>query len=239
MNKLSRGRLLIGIIILAFGVITLLHGFGYMTIGFWELLGKYWPLLLIALGVDFLLERTGVGGKILGGFIFLLGFGFLGNNLEWFTLNVGGLIWPFFLILLGLSFLLGFRNGGQSNVAIMSGLERKDVWEVKSGSYFALMGGIELDLRQAQIPEGTIHMNATAFVGGINIIVPPEVAVDCEGTAILGGVEFFRKNSGGIISTLHESQGDVKATKIIRISCFTAMGGITVRSAAIGERVDW
>jgi hypothetical protein len=238
-KKLSRGRLAIGIIILAFGVITLLNGLGTINVGFWELIGKYWPLLLIAWGAGFLAERTGTGGKIIGGFVFLLGLGFLGNNLGWFSINVGGLIWPFFLILLGVSFLLGFRNGGRSNVAIMSGVERKDSWEVINGSYLALMGGIELDLRQAQIPEETIHMSATAFMGGINIIVPPELAVDCEGTAMLGGVEFFKKSSGGIISNLHESQGDVKGIKVVRISCFVAMGGVTVKSAALGEKVNW
>jgi predicted membrane protein len=236
---LSRGRLAIGIIILAFGVITLLNGLNFTNVGFWDLLGKYWPLLLIAWGAGFLAERTGTGGKVLGSFVFLLGLGFLGNNLSWFSVNIGGLIWPTILILIGISFLFGFHNGGRSNVAIMSGVERKDTWDLKNGSYLAFMGGIDLDLRQAQIPEGTIHMNVTAFMGGVNIIVPPELAVDCEGTAVLGGVEFFKKNSGGIIASLHESQGDVKGAKVVRISCFAAMGGITVKSAAMGERVDW
>ncbi len=234
---MSRGRLAIGIIILAFGVITLLNGLNYIQIGFLELIGKYWPLLLIAWGAGFLAERTGTGGKVLGSFIFLAGLGFLGNNLGWFSINIWGLIWPSILILIGVSLLFGFRNGNCSNVAIMSGVERKDTWDLKNSSYFALMGGIELDLRQARIPEGTIHMNVTAFMGGINIIVPPELAVDCEGTAMLGGVEFFKKDSGGIISSLHETQGDVKGAKVVHISCFAALGGITVKSAALGESV--
>lgn len=237
--KLSRGRLAIGIIILAFGVIMLLNGLNYINVGFWELIGKYWPLLLVAWGTGFLVDRTGTGGKVVGGFVFLLGLGFLGNNLGWYSINIGGLIWPSILILIGVSFLLGFRNGGSSNVAIMSGVERKDSWDVKSGSYLAMMGGIELDLRQAQIPDETIHMNATAFMGGINIIVPPDLTVDCEGTVMLGGVEFFKKSSGGIISSLHEAQGDGKGTRVVRISCFVALGGITVKSAALGEKVNW
>ena len=234
-----RGRLVIGILILAFGVVTLLHGLGYTTVGFWELIGTYWPLVLIALGTGFLAERTGAGGKVAGAFLFLLGLGFLGNNLGWFSVNIGGLIWPSILIIIGVSLLLGFQNGGRSNMAIMSSVERNGVWEVKNGGYLALMGGIEIDLRQALIPEGTIRINASAFMGGINIIVPPELAVDCEGTALLGGVEFFKKNCGGIISSLHHSQGDVKGSRVVRISCFTVMGGITVKSAALGEKVDW
>lgn len=239
MRILARGRLAIGIIIVVFGVITLLNGIGYQTIGFWELIGKYWPLLLIALGTGFLVERTGTGGKVVGAFLFLLGFGFLGKNLGWFSVNIAGLIWPSILILIGISFLAGFRNGNRSNMAIMSGVERSGTWEVKSGSYTALMGGIEIDFRQAQIPQGTTQINVSAIMGGINIIVPPDLAVDCEGTALLGGVEFFSKNSGGIISSLHHSQGDVKGPVVVRISCFTALGGITVKSATLGEKVDW
>lgn len=235
---LARGRLAIGIIIVVFGVITLLNGIGVKTIGFWELLGKYWPLFLIAFGTGLLVERTGNGGKVIGAFIFLLGLGFLGNNLGWFSVNISGLIWPSILIIIGISFLTGFQKEGSSNIAVMSGVERKGTWEVKNGSYLALMGGIEIDLRQAQVPEGITDINVTALMGGVNIIVPPDLAVDCEGTAMLGGVEFFKKNSGGIISSLHHSQGDVKGARVIRISCFTVMGGITVKSAASWEKVE-
>lgn len=239
MRNLARGRLVLGIIILAFGVLALLHGLKITDISLGKLIADYWPLLLIAWGAGFLCERTGTGGKVVGSLVFLLGIGFLGNNLGWFTFNVWQVFWPVLLILLGISFLFGFRNGGsRSNLAIMSGVERKNIWDLESGSYLAFMGGIDLDLRRANIPEETIHLNLNAFMGGINIVVPPDLAVACEGTAMLGGVEFFHKNSGGIISNLHEQQGDVKGKQVVRISGFAMMGGITVMTATAGEKVD-
>lgn len=242
MRNLLRGRLIIGIIIVVFGVIALLNGLNITDVSPWRLITDFWPLLLIGWGVGFIMERNGYGGKVIGSIVFLLGLGFLGRNLGWFPFDfsyVWKLFWPLVLILLGVSFLFGYRNGGgRSNFAIMGGIERKDTWNLENGSFLAFMGGIHLDLRKAEIPEQVTSINITTFMGGGEIVVPPDLAVVCEGTAVLGGMDFFRKNSGGIIGSLRAEQGDIKQKKVVRISGFSMMGGLTVRTANIGEKVN-
>ncbi|MCL6588784.1 MAG: cell wall-active antibiotics response protein [Firmicutes bacterium] len=234
---MPRGRLLVGIIIIVFGVIALLNGLGYTQLSFWEIIATYWPLLLIGWGVGFMLERSGASGKVLGAIVILIGLGLMGNNFGWFTFNFWQLLWPVFLIFLGIRFLMGNRDGGRTNFAFMGGIDRKDAWQMDNGSYWAFMGGIELDLRQAVIPHKTTYLSVTAIMGGVEIIVPPELRVVCEGTSMLGGVQFFDKSNGGIIANLYAEQGDPQDQKQIRINCLVLMGGVEVKAAAPGEKV--
>jgi hypothetical protein len=54
-------------------------------------------------------------------------------------------------------------------------------------SVLAFMGGVELDLRDARLdPRGTT-IRAVAIMGGIVIVVGPEVEVQCEGRGLMGG----------------------------------------------------
>jgi predicted membrane protein len=236
---LARGRLVLGIIIIVFGALALLNGLGYTQLSFGEMIGKYWPLLLIGWGVGFLLERTGSSGKIVGAIVIFIGLGFMGNGFGWFTFNFNfwQLLWPALLILVGVRFLLGNRYGGQTNFALMGGIHREDTWQMDNGSYWSLMGSITLDLRQAIIPEKACHLNATAIMGGVKVIVPPDLRVVCEGTSMLGGISFFDKGSGGIIGALHAEQGDPQNPKQIRINCLSLMGGVEVKAAMPGEHV--
>ena len=52
------------------------------------------------------------------------------------------------------------------------------------------MGGISLDLREAVLGSGVTDVNVLAVLGGIEIIVPPEMAVEVDGMAVLGGFEY-------------------------------------------------
>lgn len=219
---------------------ALLNGLGYTNLSFGEMIAKYWPLLLIGWGVGLMLERTGSSGKVFGAFVILIGLAFMGNGFGWFAFSFHlfwRLLWPALLILLGVRFLLGNRDGGRTNFAFMGGIDRKDTWQMENGSYWAFMGAIDLDLRQAVIPDKTTHLSVTAMMGGVTIIVPPDLRVVCEGTSLLGGVQFFDKSNGGIIANLHAEQGDPQNQKQIRINGLSLMGGIEVKVAAPGERL--
>jgi hypothetical protein len=73
-------------------------------------------------------------------------------------------------------------------VAIMGGLERRGVWIVPEHfSVFCLMGGAELDLRQATFSAREVTLTVNTFMGGANIVVNRSTNVVVHGTGIMGG----------------------------------------------------
>ena len=76
----------------------------------------------------------------------------------------------------------------ERHVAILGGLDRKGVWVVpQQMSVFAMMGGADLDLREAQFAAQEVVITVNAFMGGAQITVGPDVNVVMEGTGIMGG----------------------------------------------------
>jgi hypothetical protein len=112
-------------------------------------------------------------------------------------------------------------------VAFMSGVMRKGPWAVpKTINAIAFMGGIELDLRFAQLTAPVTEIQILAVMGGVSVIVPPGVRVESDGFAIMGG---FGNEVGD------PSSPDAP---VIRLTGFALMGGVDVRVMMVGvERV--
>ena len=76
----------------------------------------------------------------------------------------------------------------ERHVAILGGLDRKGGWVVpRRLSVFAMMGGADLDLREARFAAQEVTITVSCFMGGAQITVPPDVNVVMEGTGIMGG----------------------------------------------------
>lgn len=72
-------------------------------------------------------------------------------------------------------------------VSFLSSNEREGRWELpRHFRALAVMGNVELDLREAVIGIGVSHIEAVAVMGNIEIIVPPDVAVESDGDSLLG-----------------------------------------------------
>jgi len=230
----SRDNWWLGLVIIIVGVVILLNNFEITQIDILWYMSTYWPVLLLLWGVS-MLRGGRDGGRLVSAVIIIaLGLLLLSRNLELINFNLSLLwkaFWPIILILLGISFVRGPKSQGKNNWALMGGLERtKNTWRLESGNYHAFMGGIDLDLRKAEIKEGEYYLNCNAFMGGIDIIVPSNISVICEGTVILGGVNFLGKENGGIFVTVAESQGPKDAATVIRIYGRAMMGGIEVKA---------
>ncbi len=59
----------------------------------------------------------------------------------------------------------------------------------RGGTVTAIFGGYNLDLRQAELPPGTVELQATAVFGGVEIRVPESWNVQADGAALLGSIE--------------------------------------------------
>ncbi len=238
----KRTSLILGILIISLGTIGVLNTLGVTAIDTSRLFSIFWPLLLIFWGGDALLGDLVTGkssvsrGKverIIGLIILFLGIASLGRNLNLFDIDLSllwQLLWPVLLIYVGWSIIRGTRRGSHLNMAIMSGVEiEEEGWKLEERDYLALMGGLEMDLSVASIPEGEIGISLTAIMGGITIKVPREMNVECHGTALLGGVDFFDDDAGGLMASRHfVHQGAGEDSPRLKISCRAIMGGIEI-----------
>jgi len=113
---------------------------------------------------------------------------------------------------------IGGTPRSKFSVAIMSGARRMGRWVVpRSYVSVAVMGGVELDLREAQFAEPEVTIHAYTVMGGIEITVPGDVDVDVSGIAFMGG---FDHNASG---------PGVPGAPRVRIIGFALMGGVDVR----------
>jgi len=108
----------------------------------------------------------------------------------------------------------------EQHFAILSGLSRKGVWVVpKQMTILALMGGAELDLRQATFAAQEVVITINAIMGGAQVIVGPNVRVQMEGTGIMGGYS----GPSGLV------EGDLDpSSPVVRIKGFAIWGGVSV-----------
>lgn len=112
-------------------------------------------------------------------------------------------------------------------VGVMGGAERKGVWTpARETIVVALMGGVELDFREARMPPGVTEVNIFAVMGGAEIIVPPGVQVDLSGFALMGGFG----------QTGYAPPPTDPDAPVLRIGGFAFMGGVEVNVRYPGER---
>ncbi len=108
-----------------------------------------------------------------------------------------------------------------SSLAIMGGQARKGVWEVgPSHTAFALMGGIDLDLREAVFTSSEVVITANAVMGGIDIYVNAHTRVVVEGVGIMGDFDQARDRVEAKIGP---------DSPTVRVKGVALMAGVTVK----------
>jgi hypothetical protein len=113
--------------------------------------------------------------------------------------------------------------------ALMSGSTRAGCWDPPETIHaVAVMGGVELDFRDARLLEGETEVQALAVMGGIKVIVPSDVHVAVGGLGIFGSFSHVR----------HRASHDDAPR--IRIGGLAVMGGVevVVRDADDDEEED-
>ena len=82
-------------------------------------------------------------------------------------------------------------------VSFLSSTERGGRWELpRHFRALAVLGSVELDLRDAAIGIGVSVIEAVAVMGNIEITIPPDIAVESEGDSLLGS--FVVKYKGSV-----------------------------------------
>lgn len=71
--------------------------------------------------------------------------------------------------------------------SILSSVRREGEWRVpKRLRVLSVLGEVKIDFRDVQLPPGITEVHARSILSNVEIIVPPTLAVECEGTAWLG-----------------------------------------------------
>jgi DUF1707 SHOCT-like domain/Cell wall-active antibiotics response LiaF, C-terminal len=122
------------------------------------------------------------------------------------------------------------RYGGEPSsggaVAILGGFTRKGDWVVpKTFNAFMLMGGGEIDLREARFAEREVAIHVVAIMGGCNIIVPEDATVRVTGVGVMGAFD----HSG--------SNGGTPDGPVITVNGLAFMGGVDVKRKPAMEAV--
>jgi len=218
-------QLVLGLCAIGFGLLLTLDNLHIMRFGdVWRL----WPAILIVVGIMQILWAGGTSGLSSGVILAAAGALLLLGNLHYLRFSLWD-YWPLILVAIGGSIVWqalererGVPGSGSDIVngfALMSGVVRScNSQGFRGGDLAAIMGGCEIDLRQASIEDGQAVIQALAFWGGIEIKIPEDWSVRSSVVPIMGGFEDkTRPPRDGSPRTLF-------------IRGFAIMGGIEVRN---------
>lgn len=109
-------------------------------------------------------------------------------------------------------------------LAFMSGHEERGRWRPADHTIaVAVMGGVEVDLRHAQLATDELQITAIAWMGGVEIIVPPGVEVEMTGFAFMGG-------KSNAVPDLPDDRAP-----LVRVRAFALMGEVEAKTKAPKE----
>lgn len=102
----------------------------------------------------------------------------------------------------------------------MGGGDRKGRWRIAARSTVVnVMGGADLDLRDALIDSNETVITVISVMGGSDIIVPEGVDVQLGGFAVMGGNDFEI-----------EGPRPGPGAPVVRVRAFSLMGGTDVKT---------
>ena len=111
-------------------------------------------------------------------------------------------------------------------VSALGGTKRTGRWTPARKNYaVAVMGGTQLDFREAVLGPGVTEIQVFTVMGGVDIIVPPGLNVESHGVALLGGFEHKAD------ATMHPDPH----APTLRITGLAIMGGVDVSVRQSGE----
>ena len=234
--KRDYSALIWGLVFVAVGII-----FGGNALNIWDIdvfFPGWWTLFLIIPGLVSMVRygfNWGSGILVIVGLILLFdALDIISSDIMW------KLVFPLILVIIGISILTSFfRSGTKKNIedeedtksksykydstqyprytAILGGGDYKNNTEDLKGMVAeAILGGLEIDLRDAKITEDIV-LELTAVLGGIDVYIPDNVRVEIiSGVPVLGGFE-------------HKINRDALSGAKVRIKYTAVLGGIEIK----------
>jgi hypothetical protein len=211
-NRSYSWSFIFGALIVAAGVVLLLDQQGIINAD--RVFSYFWPVIMIAAGTAMLIDCRGRGGRGFGGIMLLaIGSILMLENLGVAHIHFD-VVWPLIVIAGGVLMIwqaagprvrpdgttkpawpeifnrwsrTGSPDADFNGIAILGGFKRR-ITSKKfiGGSVLSVMGGFQIDLRQADMEGDTATIEAISFMGGGEIKVPDEWLVSMEGISLFG-----------------------------------------------------
>jgi hypothetical protein len=211
-NRSYSWSFIFGALIVAAGVVLLLDQQGIINAD--HVFSYFWPVVMIAAGATMLMNCRGRGGRGFGGITLLaIGLILMLENLGVAHIRFDA-VWPLIVIAGGVLMIwqaagprirpdgttrpqwpeifnrwsrTGSPDADFNGVAILGGFKRRITSKkFKSGSVLSVMGGFQIDLRQADMEGESAIIEAMSFMGGGEIKVPETWLVSMEGISLFG-----------------------------------------------------
>lgn len=227
----DKNRVVLGGFVILLGVLLLLDRFFVFNV---QRVVQFWPMVFLLGGGLKMSQSQSRAGYLFGLGLVVIGALMTLSNLGWISFSLRDW-WPLLLIGAGAAMVTsGTRKSGaagllESNeasapdndrlraMAVLGGAKIKVTsQDFRAGEATAVMGGLHLDFRQASI-QSQAMLKVFAMWGGIEIKVPPDWTVVCNGTPILGGME-------------DKSIPPMQASKRLVIEGVVLMGGVEIKN---------
>ena len=229
MKKNFLVRAFFGVTIAAFGGVLLLRNLEIIKFDSWHLFwGTVWAAGLVLAGLTTIISSHKLLTRAWGLLLMAAGVSVGLNTYGIIDVSIWKLFWPVVLIAVGVAVTFSVGSGGykrskksvaddsgNEKVAIFYGEESRVKGDYTGGSATAIFGGVELDLRRANIKDGTV-IDIFTFCGGVSISLPDDVIVKNEVRGVLGGSE-----------DKTVSKSSAKKTIVLRGEC--VLGGLEVK----------
>lgn len=195
----SADRFIPAIILIGIGVLFLLNN---LHLVYFHDIFRYWPAILIAVGLVKLIDAASNEGRIVGGILVGIGGIFMAQSLGYLTVGLFDL-WPVILIGVGVWLLVqrAFTwppvhnesspelKAGKIHEAAVFGGGKRNIAEpdFRGGKVDAVFGGFEIDLRRSAIVGESAELEINAVFGGVEIRIPEHWRVEMKGAGVFGG----------------------------------------------------
>ncbi len=154
--------------------------------------------------------------------------------LDNFDVEIFQYFWPLLIIFVGVyliyrsqrktgdSKLSEFRILGDSSHSGFSG-------EIDGADISHFIGDAEVDLSDAGLKAGVNKMNIATFIGDIRVLVPENMPVSADCSAVFSDIRAFDRKEGGVFLSVHQKTADYDtAGSKLHLSCATFIGDIVV-----------
>ena len=149
-------------------------------------------MILLAVGVRNLVDARDRGSAVSGTLLAAAGALLLLNSLNLIDVDLWDL-WPLVLVAVGVRALINVLSDSKGLAAVTESEESAAAFLGRrrapepvggtsaAGPRSAFMGGVDLDLREADIAEGRAVIHVFAMMGGVDIRVPEDWTVELGG----------------------------------------------------------